>query len=78
MKQFYVKLNQTDFLTRYKIVNKQEFVIFYIEDFQDAQAFDENDYIIDICKKYYPDLELLPAGQSPIEAPNTTKYAANL
>lgn len=57
MKQYYIKLiDENCYLVRYKVIRSKnktpnEFILTLNEDFRKANLFDENDYIIEICRE---------------------------
>lgn len=62
----YVKING-NYLTDYKLVRPNEFVLTLSEDFTDAKDFDEDDALVKMCPKTYPNTEFL--GIKPLKTP---------
>lgn len=64
-----IKINDLDsFLSRYKLVSQDQFKVTLTPDFEDGGLFDEDDYIILLCRYWFDDIEIMPAGwREPIE-----------
>lgn len=45
-------------ITGYKVVKRSQYIVFFSESRIDAAYFDEDDYILEICKDKFKDLEI--------------------
>ena len=83
MNQFYIKIADLGYLSRYKFVSMKEYRIFLVEDFFSATPFDEDDYVIKLCREEF-EIELINAGVAQeveflkIEPDFSTIYSMNL
>ena len=63
MNQYQVKIPEHNaYLARYKAVTPGQFVIDLNIDPEEAGRFDEDDYILELCRKSFPHVIISPCG----------------
>jgi len=64
MNQYQVKIPEHNaYLVCYKVVNGHNFIININESVDKAGRFDEDDYVLEVCRNHFPQVIISPCGR---------------